>query len=199
MNVTITHEIVEMKDMLRAKLFHIIHSIENERTLNIEEKVIETYELMQQMSLITCMDGPINCVKQALDILQNTDIDNPFHIEAPLCCGKRGRPKYDIPVSVLEYLVHNKFSVKYISELLMTSESTVKRRLREYDIKIGSTYSSIEQTQLEDLVRNITQEYPNAGYRTVIGVLSSKGMQYMYVYSIKLALCTLSVSVIFFG
>jgi len=62
----------------------------------------------------------------------------------------------------------------------MTSESTVKRRLKEYDLKIGSTYSSIEQTLLEDLVRNITQEYPNAGYRTIIGDLSSKGMYFVY-------------------
>jgi len=73
-----------------------------------------------------------------------------------------------------------KFTVKYILQLVMTSESTVKRRLKEYYLKIGSTYSSIEQTLLEDLVRNITQEYPNAGYRTIIGVLSSKGMYCVY-------------------
>jgi hypothetical protein len=138
---------------------------------------METYELMQQLSLLTCMDGPLNFVKQALDLMHDTDIDNAFRVEVPLSSGKRSRPKYDIPVSVLEYLVYHKFTVKDISQLLMTSKSTVKRRLKEYDLKIGSNYSSIEQTLLEDLVRNITQEYPNAGYRTV---LSSNGMYFMY-------------------
>ena len=123
--------------------------------------------------------------------MHDTGVDNDaFRVEVPLCCGKRGRPKYNIPVSVLEYLVHHKFTVKDISQLLMTSESTVKRRLIEYNLKIGSTYSSIEQAKLEDLVRNITQKYTNAGYRTVIGVLSSKGIY--FVYSIKLALVPFS-------
>jgi hypothetical protein len=44
------HEIVEMKNMLRVKLCHAIHSIENGRTFNIEDKLMETYALMQQLS-----------------------------------------------------------------------------------------------------------------------------------------------------
>ncbi|WAR08005.1 hypothetical protein MAR_017963 [Mya arenaria] len=172
-----TQEIVEMKNMLRVKLCHVIQCIENGRTLNIEEKMRETYELMQQLSLLTCLDGPLNCVRQAMDLmLHGTDrIEDVFHIEVPLECAKRGRPKFLIPVSVIEFLVDNKFTVKDISRLLMTSESTLKRRLKDYNIKIGNTYSIIEQGELEDLVRNITNEYPNAGYRTVMGVLSSKG------------------------
>ncbi|XP_052809272.1 uncharacterized protein LOC128237730 [Mya arenaria] len=109
-------------------------------------------------------------------MLHGTDrIEDVFHIEVPLECGKRGRPKFLIPVSVIEFLVDNKFTVKDISRLLMTSESTIKRRLKDYNIKIGNTYSIMEQGELEDLVRNITNEYPNAGYRTVMRVLSSKG------------------------
>ena len=52
-----THEIVEMKNMLRAKLYHAIQCIENGQTFNIGDKLMETYELMQQLSLLTCTDG----------------------------------------------------------------------------------------------------------------------------------------------
>ncbi|WAR07898.1 hypothetical protein MAR_017856 [Mya arenaria] len=159
-----TQEIVEMKNMLRVKLCHVIQCIENGRTLNIEEKMRETYELMQQLSLLTCLDGAFELCKASHGL-------DKCHLE----CAKRGRPKFLIPVSVIEFLVDNKFTVKDISRLLMTSESTLKRRLKDYNIKIGNTYSIIEQGELEDLVRNITNEYPNAGYRTVMGVLSSKG------------------------
>lgn len=170
------HEITAMKSMLRVKLQHIIQCFENGRTLNIEDKVRETYELMLQLSLLTCLDGPVNFLKQALDLMKNDcGINNSHHIEMPLQCGKTGRPKVFIPFSILEFLVINKFTVKDISGL--SSESTIKRRLKEYNLMIGSTYSSIGQEQLEELVRNITNEYPNAGYRTVSGVLSSKGKQ----------------------
>ncbi|KAH3751763.1 hypothetical protein DPMN_186333 [Dreissena polymorpha] len=63
----------------------------------------------------------------------------------------------------------------------MTSESTINRRLKEYDIKIGNTYSKVEQELLEDMVSRITDEYPNSGYWTVIGVLSAKAMHILYL------------------
>ncbi|XP_052809238.1 uncharacterized protein LOC128237692 [Mya arenaria] len=44
----------------------------------------------------------------------------------------------------------------------MTSESTLKRRLKDYNIKIGNTYSIIEQGELEDLRRAYNVRAPLA-------------------------------------
>jgi len=43
--------------------------------------------MMQQLSLLTCMDGPLNLMKQPLFMMHDTGIDNAFRVKDPLSCG----------------------------------------------------------------------------------------------------------------
>ena len=60
-----------------------------------------------------------------------------------------------IPHNVLEYLIGNRFSVPQVAQLLQTSISTVRRRMMEFGITIRSTYSTIDDEQL-DRIYNVT-------------------------------------------
>ena len=54
-----------------------------------------------------------------------------------------------------------------ISQISRVSKSTVQRRFREYGISLSSAMSQLTNDQLDDLVRQIKNASPNAGYRRV--------------------------------
>lgn len=59
--------------------------------------------------------------------------------------GQRGRPSYDIPMQQLDFLLDMRFTVSEIASMFGISESTVKRRVREYDSSVRSRYSDISE------------------------------------------------------
>ena len=62
---------------------------------------------------------------------------------------------------MLEYLIGNHLSVQRVAPLLQTSVSTVKCRMHEFGVSVRSTYSVIDDAQLDTLVRGIQHQYPN--------------------------------------
>ena len=59
------------------------------------------------------------------------------------------------------------FTVPDIARLLGVSTSTVTRRMRAHGIGIRQLYSQISDHRLDELVREVTMEFPSAGYRLV--------------------------------
>ena len=57
------------------------------------------------------------------------------------------------------------------------SKSTVQRRFREYGISVSSAMSEQTDDQLDDLVRQIKSDFPNAGYRRVDSQLRYQGIK----------------------
>ena len=105
----------------------------------------------------------------------HSDHDNYGYSAPRFISGGRGRPKVIIPCNMLEYLIGNHFSVQRVAQLLQTSVSTVRRRMREFGISVRSTYSVIDDAQLDTLVREIQHQYPNCGYRLLKGHLIALG------------------------
>ena len=56
------------------------------------------------------------------------------------------------------------------------SKSTVQRRFREYGISVSSAMSQQTDDQLDDIVRQIKSDFPNAGYRRVDSQLRYQGI-----------------------
>ena len=83
--------------------------------------------------------------------------------------GSVGRPRFEISKDQLEYLV------KYELKALGVSVSTIKRRLREFNISIPAT--EISDDDLDSVVRRIHTEFPNAGYRRVLSQLNLRGIK----------------------
>lgn len=67
-------------------------------------------------------------------------------------------------------------SVDCIAKLLGISASTVSRRMREFDLSIRQHYSNATDQELDEVVQNVKNEMPRAGYRIVKGRLKSLGI-----------------------
>ena len=91
--------------------------------------------------------------------------------------GHPGRPKFDISQEQLEYFLFYDLGVQDIANALSVSKSTVQRRFREYEISVSSAISQLTNDQLDGLVRQIKNDFPNAGYRRVDSQLRWQGIK----------------------
>ena len=82
-----------------------------------------------------------------------------------------------ISLEQLSYLLDNGFKVTDIASLLCVSSKTVYRRLEENGLSVRGTYARLTDTELDDMVKSILQEFPNSGYKSMLGPLLSKGLK----------------------
>jgi AraC-like DNA-binding protein len=118
-------------------------------------------------------------VAQAEEILGHLDLDI-YHTSSPLpqqgtCC--RGRPKFEILEEQLELFLEYNFSVEKIAKMLGVSSKTIHRRLKQYGLSVKNTYSDMNDNQLDRIVSEIVQDFPNSGYKAVRGHLISRGVR----------------------
>ena len=69
-----------------------------------------------------------------------------------------GRPKLDIPEDVLIQLKSFGFTWKNISEMLLVSRCTIRRRVVEYGIQEITGYSSITDEELDTIVQAFSEQ-----------------------------------------
>ena len=91
--------------------------------------------------------------------------------------GHSGRPKFDISREQLDYFLFYDLGVQDIANALSVSKSTVQRRFHDYGISVSSAMSQVTNDQLDDLVRQIKNDFPNAGYRRVDSQLRCQGIK----------------------
>lgn len=91
--------------------------------------------------------------------------------------GQCGRPRYSILRDQLEFLVDRRFSVIDIATLLGVSVRTIERCLFEFGLSVRSTYSCIDNGELDQMIHNILTEFPNTRYRRMTGFLMSRGLR----------------------
>jgi len=91
--------------------------------------------------------------------------------------GSVGRPRFEISKDQLDYLVEYELKTPDIAEALGVSVSTIKRRLREFNISIRGTLTEMSDDDLDSVVRSIHTEFPNAGYRRVLSQLNLRGIK----------------------
>ena len=88
-----------------------------------------------------------------------------------------GRPKFDISQEQVEYVLFYDLGVQDIANALSVSKSTVQRHFREYGFAVSSAMLQLTNNQLDDLVRQIKNDFPNAGYRHVDSQLRCQGIK----------------------
>lgn len=89
--------------------------------------------------------------------------------------GDRGRPKLLITKDWLEYFVDKGFSATDISKMLRVCSKTIYRRLKEFGIPIRSSYANLTDIELDSIIHDIHQAFPNSGYKSMRGHLLSRG------------------------
>ena len=66
--------------------------------------------------------------------------------------GGSGRPKLQVSKEQLSFYLEHNFTTPQISEMLAISESTIKRRMREFELQHKMNYSELTDEQLDDKV-----------------------------------------------
>lgn len=94
--------------------------------------------------------------------------------------GNVGRPSFDIPLSQLQYLIDNRFSVPQIAQMMNVSVSTIRRRMSVYNLYIQDTYSVLSDEELDVIVTTKQQEFPNWGNRQMYGYLISRNIRVQF-------------------
>ncbi|KAI7808213.1 hypothetical protein IRJ41_025651 [Triplophysa rosa] len=88
-----------------------------------------------------------------------------------------GCPKIVIEREKLKHLLDTHLPVSCIARCLGVSTRTIHRRMKEYDLSVRETYSTITDTELDNVISAIKSQMPNAGYRMVQGHLVSMGLR----------------------
>ena len=82
---------------------------------------------------------------------------------------------------MLENLLDEGFSIKEVSNLLSISESTVHRRIMSTFGLSNLTFSEISDNDLDRIVGNICQNFPQGGENMLKQILSGKGIKVQQV------------------
>ena len=128
-------------------------------------------------SIINVAPAVNELVNKCLGILESLDNGvNDSYFAPTVKVGLPGRPAYKITKDQLLFLVSSGFNVPQISSLLNVGKRTIERRLHEFHISINTTFSSLNNDELDAVVRDIVNEFPNVGYRRLAGFLRVKGI-----------------------
>ena len=114
-------------------------------------------------------DNIFNHLREVSDLLSSHSLSSSAHVAERLFTGQRGEPKYIFRQEQLEFLVERRFSVPQISKLLGVSPRTVERRLSEHRLSIRQTYTDMNDSDLDGLVKCILREFANASYKRMNG------------------------------
>lgn len=132
------------------------------------------------LALSTCSSDVVEAVGRSLSLLE--DLNRAQSTES--ACGytprvlqedRRGRPKLDIKPEQLEYLLHLGFNCPKIADVLGVSLSTIRRRMSEFGLSVTALYSTITDQELDSLVSQIKEDFPNCGSRLMHGHLLRRG------------------------
>ncbi|XP_065058564.1 uncharacterized protein LOC135686290 [Rhopilema esculentum] len=120
-------------------------------------------------------DEVIDCIANAVQILEKSGKDAPAIV---ISAGKSGRPSVNIPKETLELYLQYGFPKTKIAEIFSVSVKTVSRRIEKFGLhdKIAN-HTEIIDTELDAIVDDILQSFPNCGIRRMRGFLQSKGLK----------------------
>nr|XP_022300245.1 uncharacterized protein LOC111108554 isoform X3 [Crassostrea virginica] len=169
----------EMRRLLRQKVINIINCLKNNRTFNIERDIENTMDMISQLAAIVDIDEIIELFTRCVKLFQEETYFHEYkqsHFKAHPCQRTgRGRPSFEISEEILEFFLDNSFKISEMADMLCVSPSTVKRRLKEFNLNVHNTYSTISEPDLHKLVESVVKEFPEAGTKSIQSILVTKG------------------------
>ena len=79
----------------------------------------------------------------------------------------RGRPRILLSREQIEHLLDLGLTTVAIARVIGISRSTLARRMKEMGLLVSNKYSCISDEELDDLVRNISLQFPGCGHKNV--------------------------------
>ena len=178
-----------MADELFVQLKNVLLHVSRQLLSDLSDELLEsTVSRLQQISRhlllfagtnanLNDLIASISSVLSRLATFENRLYSSGYNNAPVNLSGRPGRPKFDISREQLEYFLFYDLGVQDIANALSVSKSTVQRRFREYGISVSSAMSQVTNDQLDDLVRQIKNDFPNAGYRRVDSQLRCQGIK----------------------
>ena len=143
---------------------------------------IASSELMLNMSSNPIDVDPMvfHALAQAKHRLSNISSEegpDSTHIQTEMIfSGDRGRPSSLIGKEHLEFFLSYGFHCPEISQILGVSESTLRRRLNQFGL-YAKNFSQIIDRELDAAIEEIKINFPDSGYRMVLGQLRAKDIR----------------------
>ena len=132
------------------------------------------------LALDICSNEVLEAVGMGLTLLQDLNTSKRMenecgYIPQVLMENCRGHPKWNIKQEQLECLLHLGFSCPRVADLLGVSLSTIRRRMSEFGLSVTALYSSITDQELDSLISQIKEKFPNCGAHLMHGHLLRHG------------------------
>jgi transposase InsO family protein len=106
----------------------------------------------------------IDCLRELICVLRDTSINN----------GRVGRSRLNVRHDQLQFLVENGFRINDIALMFGCSRRTIERRMRDSQL---TRYTNISDDDLDNLVTEVVQLYPQCGEKTISGRLICQGVR----------------------
>ena len=172
---------------IRRKLKNILESIL--RTLqseNLDENLTDSasyrldwvYNTVVRYADLHIVDERfVNCIRNARRCLETNSAGDPqFALVERVFTGERGRPRFQIPLENLRFLLEKKFKIAEIANLFGTSKSTIERRMKDLGLSATTMFSSLSDEQLDEIISEIQRDFPNIGSKRMTGLLRARGV-----------------------
>jgi len=109
------------------------------------------------------------------DEVGNSPLDRPCPVEHT---SRACRPRYLVDRDLVTRLRNESFKWEDIARMLNISSKTLIRRRKEFEMPIGQdAFSNIEDEDLDEHVRDILENTPDAGRHLVEGGLRARGLK----------------------
>ncbi len=165
-----SHEQVAVLSFLETSV-HYLKEVYLSCTNEVLDDIIELFENCLQYLVLVDIDDSSSALFQSLRSLLAALISDK---EERLRSVRRGRPEIRICEEQLLYLVEQGFTAKEVGVMFGCSKRTILRRAKKYHISLRN-YSSISDSELDEMVARIISLFPRSGEKTVSGKLKSQG------------------------
>ena len=141
---------------------------------------LNSLELMLNLcsNSIEVSPSMFSAVSQAKDAISNLTFDEESTASVvharKLFSGDRGRPRFLVTKEQLEF-INCGFHCPEIGKILGISESTVRRRLKDFGIS-AKRFTRLTDRELDCTLQEIKRDFPDSGYRMVLGQLRARNI-----------------------
>ena len=153
----------EEVDHILYKLEQIVYVVVNSHDIwNLDDQftftLIEAYNLLRE-----------NLEQKTQDNIYERKVEH---------MGQAGRPAFVLPEETLRLYLTYGFTNQKIAEIFQVSPKTVRRRIVQFGLDATSSkYSDISNDDLDKIISEIKENFPNCGIRRMKGFLTAQGIK----------------------
>ena len=154
-----------VRQMLIDRIHDHVSKLIGERTMDLIDNIKTTCDMISQLTVIHPADESFieahALLNQTLELeMFKEDTYTETETANIPVISTHGRPKFLIPEEILRFLVSEKFKSPAIASMLGVGLSTIKRRLKEFDLSTAPSFDTMCDEDLAEHIRNITSNHP---------------------------------------